>query len=345
MTSSIESSLSKYPRENFTRRPTPLEHLPNLSKELNIDLYLKRDDLTDLAMGGDKPRKLEYEFAQAIAKGADTIVTCGSSQSNHARLTTAAARKMGMQCSLILSKDEHQSFQGNLLVVYLMGADIQFVEVEDHWDLEDLALKRCDELRAQGRKPHYIPVSGSTPHSCLGYVSCGLEILEQMRVQNLEFDFIYTPFGTGGIFSSLLFTFRNENIDSKLIGISVNRDQQTCEDNFNKWLAELSNLLTLPKEIHFGNYEIDDHFIGAEYGDPTTAALDAIVKMASTEGILLDPVYSGKVFSGLLSHIQENRIPKNSRILMLHSGGAPALFAYHQQLKDRLIEQGLTFLF
>jgi len=343
--SSIESALAKYPRETLTRRPTPLEHLPHLSKELNIDFYLKRDDLTDLAMGGDKPRKLEYELAQARANGADTSVTCGSSQSNHARLTTAAARRLGLQCSLVLSKDEHQSFQGNLLTVYLMGADVQFVEVDDHWDLEDLALQRCEELRAEGRIPHYIPVSGSTKHSCLGYVSAGLEIIDQMRAQELEFDAIYTPFGTGGIFSSLLFTLRNEQFDNKIVGISVNREKKTCEEHLQKWLTDLNELLSPPSNTVYNDYEIDDTFIGAEYGDPTPAGLDAIIKMASIEGILLDPVYSGKVFSGLLSHLQDGRIAEKSHVLMLHSGGAPALFAYHQQIKEHLTKRGLQLPF
>ncbi len=341
MHSSIAETLASYPQESLTRKPTPLHPLPHLSQELNIDLYIKRDDLTDLAMGGDKPRKLEYELAQALKNGADTIVTCGSSQSNHARLTTAAAKQLGLDCSLILSRDEHQSLQGNLLTVYLMGADVEFVDVEDHWDLEELALKRCEELSAQGRKPHYIPVSGTTPHSCLGYVSCGLEIVEQMQAKDLEFDAIYTPFGTGGIFSSLLFTLRHENIGAKIQGISVNRDQKTCEEYLQKWLLSLTELLSPPSSPPINNYSIDDAFIGKEYGDPTEAALDAIIKMASSEGILLDPVYSGKVFSGLLSHIEEGLWPKGSRILMLHSGGAPALFAYHQQIKEHLTKRGL----
>src|SRR5437588_11703415 len=167
---SIEDTLKSYPRVSLTRLPTPLHPLPHLSDRLGLGISIKRDDLTDLGFGGDKPRKLEYEVAQALAHGADTLVTCGSSQSNHARLTTAAARKVGMECAVVLSRDRYEAFQGNLLTVYLMGAQVHLVESSDHWDLERQALDLCETLRLQGCVPHYIPVSGTTPHSCLGYV-------------------------------------------------------------------------------------------------------------------------------------------------------------------------------
>jgi len=167
---SIEGTLNSYSRVSLTRLPTPLHPLPHLSTRLGLSVSIKRDDLTDLVFGGDKPRKLEYEVAQALAHGADTLVTCGSSQSNHARLTTAAARHVGIQCAVVLSHDRYQEFQGNLLTVYLMGAQVHLVESSDHWSLEQQALDLCENLRSQGRIPHYIPVSGTTPHSCLGYV-------------------------------------------------------------------------------------------------------------------------------------------------------------------------------
>ncbi len=156
---SIEDTLNSYPRISLTRLPTPLHPLPHLSARLDLSVSIKRDDLTDLVFGGDKPRKLEYEVAQALAHGADTLVTCGSSQSNHARLTIAAARKVGMQCAVVLSRDRFEAFQGNLLTVYLMGAQVHMVESSDHWNLERQALDLCGTLRSQGHVPHYIPVS------------------------------------------------------------------------------------------------------------------------------------------------------------------------------------------
>src|SRR5438270_14100570 len=219
----IQDALEEYPRVPLTRLPTPLHSLPHLSAKLGPSIFIKRDDLTDLTLGGDKPRKLEYELAQAQAHGADTLVTCGSAQSNHARLTTAAARKVGMECAVVLSHDQYEMLQGNLLTVYLMGAQIHFVDTTDHWDLERHLLDLCETLRSQGRNPHYIPVSGTTPHSCLGYIRGGLEIANQLSEQDLHPDVIYTPFGTGGIFTALLLALREKGIICPLIGISVNR--------------------------------------------------------------------------------------------------------------------------
>ena len=342
MSRSIAEALSQYPRETLTRKPTPLDYLPHLSKALGIEFYLKRDDLTDLAMGGDKPRKLEYEIAQAKANGADILVTCGSAQSNQARLTTAAARQLGMDCALVLSRDKFQAFQGNLLTVYLMGAQIEFVDTEDHWDLEEKALNLCKKLTLEGRTPHYIPVSGTTPHSCLGYVDCGLELADQIEQTGLKFDALYTPFGTGGIFTALLMTLRERGVRIPMVGISVNRDLKTCEEYLEKWWSALCELLEREPDADRGAYEIHDEFVGREYGDPTEACLDAIMLMAQTEGILLDPVYSGKVLAGLYAHVQAGKWRAGQRILMLHSGGTPALFAYHEAIEAHLKKRGVS---
>ena len=184
----LEDALRRYPKENLTRTPTPLQFLPHLSEQLRVRVYIKRDDLTDLAMGGDKARKLEYEIVQARAGGANVLVTCGSSQSNHARLTTAAARKVGMECAVILSHDMWRVMNGNLLAVHLMGAQVHVVNAKDHWDLEKYATDCCAQLRQEGKTPHFIPVSGTTPHSCLGYVGCGLEIIHQLAGDDIHLD-------------------------------------------------------------------------------------------------------------------------------------------------------------
>lgn len=337
---SIENALNKYPRESLTRTPTPLDFLPKLSEQLGINFHLKRDDLTDLTLGGDKPRKLEYEIAQGRAAGADTLVTCGSMQSNHARLTTAAARKLGMDSVVVLSRDMWDMIQGNLLTVYLMGARVEVIDDVDHWDLEASALAICETLRAEGKSPHYIPVSGTTPHSCLGYVRGTLETLSQLPQHGHELDAIYVPFGTGGIFTATLLTLRERGLTCPLIGISVNRTRATCYENLDHWWQVLCNLLERDPTQDRGEHEIYDEFIGLEYGDPTEAALDAVLTMGSTEGILLDPVYSGKVFSGLLAHVEAGRWDAEETILMLHSGGTPALFAYHEVIENHLRKRG-----
>ena len=336
----IEEALKQYPKENLTRTPTPLQFLPHLSEDLGLNFYLKRDDLTDLALGGDKPRKLEYEIAQAKAKGADYLVTCGSSQSNHARLTTAAARCLGLDVAVVLSHDQWHKIQGNLLTVYLMGARVEIIHTEDHWDLEEHALALCKELEDEGKKPHYIPVSGTTPHSSLGYISGALETYEQLSTQGIAPDAIYLPFGTGGIFTAMMLTFREKGIDAPFIGISVNRNLELCDANLDKWWNALCELLEIDPARPRGKFDVYEEFIGKEYGDPTEAGLDAILKMATAEGILLDPVYSGKVFSGFLSHYEAGRWKKGQNILMLHSGGVPALFAYASIIEEHLRKRG-----
>lgn len=338
--SDIAEALARYPRETLTRLPTPMHALPTLGAQLALDLWMKRDDLTDLALGGDKPRKLEFEIAAARAAGADTLVTCGSAQSNHARLTAAAAGRLGMSCTVILSDDQWRALQGNLLTVYLLGAEVIIVDVEDHWDLEQHALDRCAEIDAAGGHAHYIPVSGTTPVSCLGYVAAGLEIADQLEEHSLSLDAVYAPFGTGGVFTGIMLALRERGIDCPMVGISVNRDQATCEASLEHWWAELCALLGISPDRPRGPYELHDGYVGREYGDPTEAALDAILEVGATEGILLDPVYSAKVAAGLFDHRAAGRWSGGETILLIHTGGVPALFAYHQPLEEHLRKRG-----
>lgn len=341
METAIDRALARYPRETLTRTPTPFDRLPHASARLGLDLYLKRDDLTDLALGGDKPRKLEYEVAKARASGATVLVTCGSAQSNHARLTTAAARRVGLGATLVLSRDDRRVFQGNLLTVYLMGADIRFADTADHWDLEHHAQAVCDELRAGGETPYYIPVSGSTPLSCLGYVRAGLELADQMATAQVQPAAVYTPFGTGGIFAGVLSALRERGIGCPVIGISVNRTVDRCRESLDTWWAAIAELLDLDPARPQGPTEIHDRFVGQGYGDATEDCLDAILLMAETEGVLLDPVYSGKVLAGLCAHQREGRWQPDQPVVMLHSGGAPALFAYHEEIRAHLVKRGV----
>jgi len=264
------------------------------------------------------------------------LVTVGSAQSNHARLTTAAARRVGMGITVVLGRDDRVTFQGNLLTVRLMGADVRLVDTADHWALEEDARVVCDELRAAGETPHFIPVSGSTPHSCLGYVRAGLELVDQLGERELEPAAIYVPCGTGGILVGLTTALRDAGVDCPIVGISVNRPAAQCYERIDAWWRAVSELLELDPNRSRGPIEVDDGYIGREYGDPTEACLDAILRMGSTEGILLDPVYSGKVFAGLCGHQAAGRWPGGASVVMLHSGGTPALFAYQDALAVHL---------
>lgn len=249
-----------------------------------------------------------------------------------------------MDCVVVLSRDDYQAFQGNLLTVYLMGAQVHLVEASDHWDLEPAVDRVCRSLQAQGKKPYVIPVSGTTPQSCLGYVRCGLEIAQHMREHDLQLDAIYVPFGTGGIFTALLLALREQGITCPLIGISVNQPLPFCYEQIETWWTELCRLLECDSQRPRGVFELHDEFIGRAYGDSTEERLDAIMLMAQTEGILLDPVYSGKMMAGFLAHQAAGRWAPKHRILLLHSGGVPALFAYAKELQEHFKKRGVDVL-
>jgi 1-aminocyclopropane-1-carboxylate deaminase/D-cysteine desulfhydrase-like pyridoxal-dependent ACC family enzyme len=332
----VRSALETHPRVRLAHTPTPLDRLANLSGELGVDVHLKRDDLTGLALGGDKPRKLEYELARAQAEGADVIVTCGSAQSNHARLTTAAARVLGMDAAVVLGRDQYAQAQGNLLTVGILGAETHFVDATDPWELEQPCLQLCARLRAAGRRPYFIPVSGTTATSCLGYVRGGFELVDQLRDRDLALDALYTPFGTGGIFTAMLLALRASGSKTPLIGISVNSDRTTCLEHLQRWTTELTGVLGLDGIGDLGPYEIHDEFVGAGYGQVTEGCLDAILRFARSDGILLDPVYSGKMAAGFLAHCDKNRWEPDARVALLHSGGIPALFAYAAEISAHL---------
>lgn len=332
----LRSRLSNYPTVSLMERPTPLQNMTHAGRELGIALWLKRDDLTSLGLGGDKPRKLEYELARATAEGADVLVTCGAAQSNHARLTTAAARRLGLDAVVVLSGDEHAALQGNLLTVHLMGARVVVANTEDHWGLDADVATVMTELRADGRKPYFVPISGTTPHSCLGYVDGALEFVEQANRAPMEPSVIVLPFGTGGIYAAYLLTLRALGIRTRVLGISVNRPEAECLANLHHWWNELVALLDLPTNLDLGNHEIDDGYVGRAYGDATEACLDAIVDLATWEGVMLDPVYSGKTFAGLEGHVASGSIAPEATVAMLHSGGVPANFAYRAEIAAHL---------
>ena len=217
-----------------------------------------------------------------------------------------------------------------------MGADIHIIQVDDHWDLETKSLEVVAELEAAGIRAHYIPVSGTTPMSCLGYVSGGLELVDQLQDIDVSPDAIYTPFGTGGVLAGLMTAFRASRIGSRFVGVSVNRDEAECARYLDKWWTALGELLDLPPNRDRGIHTVTADYLGSGYGDPTESTLDAIMRVAETEGILLDPVYSGKTLSGLLDHAATGAIAQGEKVVMVHTGGVPAIFAYHEAIEAHI---------
>ena len=335
----LERRLAAFPRVELVPAPIPLDHLAHLGKELGLDLWLKRVDLTPLALGGDKPRKLEFELGRALAEGADILVTCGSSQSNHARLTVAAARRVGIDAAVVLSRDDYTTMQGNLLTVHLMGADVIIVDAAEHWDLEVDAMAEVERLSQSGRHPYFIPVSGTTALSCLGYVAGALELGRQLEAEGVRPDAVYLPFGTGGIFTANLLALRFLGMGVRLSAVSVNRTVEECRSLVDTWWAGMCELLEIDADIPRGDYFITDEFVGRGYGDPTPQALDAISTLAEEERVLVDPVYSAKVLAALLANAAQGTIAAGSSVVMLHSGGTPAIFAYHEEIARHLSDR------
>ncbi len=325
-------NLAKYPRRHYTEYQTPIQYLPNLTKVMGgPEIYIKRDDQLGLAAGGNKTRKLEYLMADALAQGADTIITCGAVQSNHCRLTLSAAVKEGLKCQLVIEERVPGSYNvnatGNNFLYHLMGVE-DITVVAGGSDMMAEMQKVADALTAKGRKPYIVPGGGSNDVGSLGYVACAEEILSQMREMDLNFDYIVTTSGSAGTHSGLLAGLIGNNANIPLVGIGINKPKDIQTNNVytltNKLLKKLgSRCVAEPEDV-----VVFDDYVGPGYSRPTQAMVDAVQLVARTEGILLDPVYTGKAMSGMLDLIRKGYFKKGEKILFIHTGGSPALFAY-----------------
>lgn len=328
-------NLAKFPRRRYTPYKTPIEFLPNFTKALGApNIYIKRDDLLGLTMGGNKTRKLEFLMADAIEKGADTIITCGAVQSNHCRLTLSAAVKEGLKCQLILEERIPNSYKpdasGNNYLFNLLGVeDVKVVPGGSNMDeeLESLA----EELKSQGRNPYVIPGGGSNPLGALGYVACAEEILEQMFETNTNFDYIVTATGSTGTQAGLIAGLKGNNAYIPLIGISVRREKEVQIENVFKLASQVSEKLELDNPVKKEDILVYDEFVGKGYAYPTQGMIDAVQLLARTEGILVDPVYSGKALDGLINLVKDGHFKDAKNILFIHTGGSPVLFAYQDE--------------
>lgn len=321
-----------FPRESLATIPTPLDFLPNLTEHLGGPrIYIKRDDLTGLALGGDKPRKLEYLLADAKRAGADVIVTGGSSQSNHIRLTGAACRKLGLRTVALATVDDRAANTGNLLLSRLLGIEIQFHEVAggDHWLLVPLMEAECDRLRSRGLTPYLIPISGTTTLACLGYVRCAWELSDQFEQAGIIPTALYVTSGTGGNLAALTVGFSTLGRRIRMVGVNVNRTGAEAMESAEKWRDETAALIGVRCET---GMELEGRFVGPGYGEMTAECSEAIRIFAETEGIFLDPVYTGKAAAGLIAHIREAKLTASDTVVFVHTGGVPALFAYADEL-------------
>ena len=330
--------LARFPRRRYTEGFTPLEHLPHLTRHMDgPHIFVKRDDLLGLSAGGNKTRKLEFLVADALRQGADTLITVGAVQSNHCRLTLGAAVKEGMKCRLVLEQRVPDSYDpdasGNNFLFRLLGVE-KVTVVDLGTDLGAAMEAEARELEAEGRKGYIIPGGGSNPIGALGYVSCAQEIMMQAFQKGLQFDHIVCASGSGGTHSGLLVGLRAMGSRVPVTGISVRRPVPEQEGLIGGLARETREFLGLPSEPVEGELKIFDDYVGPGYSIPTEEMADAVRTFARTEGILLDPVYTGKAAAGLLDLIQKGHFKKGERVLFLHTGGAPGLYAYQDVILD-----------
>jgi len=325
-------NLSHFPRRRYTDGPTPLQALPRFSQALGgAHVYIKRDDLTGLTGGGNKARKLEFLVAQALEEGADTLITCGAIQSNHCRLTLAAAVREGLGCRLLLSEPSpgayREDLSGNILLFHLLGAEqIRVYPSDVDWAVALAAAE--EDARADGLKPYVIPLGGSNPVGALGYVACAEEIMAQCFEQGLRLDRIVVVGGSAGTIAGLLLGLYGNRFEVPLTAVSVLNDGAQLAADTWRILDGTAQLLGVELEIPQGALTCYDQYLGEGYGVPTREMVEAVKLLARTEGILLDPTYTGKAMAGLIDLVRQGEIKKEENVLFLHTGGAPSLYAH-----------------
>lgn len=324
--------LSRFPRVRLCHAPTPLEPMANLSKKLGgPNLYVKRDDCTGLATGGNKTRKLDFLMGEALKRGADCVVTQGAVQSNHVRQTAAAATRLGLGCYVLLERrvpDVAASYEttGNVFLDHLFGAEISFCETGQ--DMNAAAVALGDELREKGKNPYVIPGGGSNSTGALGYVSCALEMLMQANERDLRIDCIVHATGSAGTQAGLVVGLEGSNSGIRVEGISVRHPKSKQEQVVHELAQKTAAHVGINGDISRDAVRADDAYVGPGYGQPTAEMVEAIQMMARFEGILLDPVYSGKGMAGLIGMVSSGQFGPDDNVVFLHTGGSAALFAY-----------------
>lgn len=332
----LQTSLQACPRVPLAILPTPLHPLPRLSAALSgPDIWVKRDDMTGLAFGGNKTRQLEFVFAEVLKSGCDTVIAGAYTQSNWCRQMTAAAAKLGLKMALVLVHGQKgPKLQGNLLLDKLMGADVTIVDIPSMEQLQPHIDRRAEELRAQGRKVYVVEPMGlrSNMLGSLGYIDCTLELYKQIEATGLSFDWLYQC-GANMQPAGLVLAMKALAMRTRLATVtSIKWAKPRDED-----IADIANAaaehLGIATRVTPADVGATDDYIGPGYGIVSDQSIEALHLCARTEGLILDPVYTSKAMAGLIDHIRTGRLKKGERVIFLHSGGTPALFAYADDLR------------
>jgi len=322
------------PRVELACLPTPIQPLKRLGEKLGVELYVKRDDLTEVAGSGNKIRKLEFSLAEALAQGADTVITCGGAQSNHSRATAIAAARLGLRCRLLLRTANPANpppTQGNILLDRLAGAEIVWITPDEYRRRDEFFAREAEALRRDGRRPYIIPEGASNAVGVWGYIRAAAELGEDMARLPGEAEkptTVIHALGSGGTSAGLILGARLHGLNARMVSINV------CDDRayFTRVIGEIceSTIAAYHLDLHFDrqrDIEIIDGYVGRGYALSSPAELDLIREVVRTEGIFLDPVYTGKAFYGMVQELRRDRHRFGERIIFIHTGGIFALFA------------------
>lgn len=324
-------NLTRFPRLEFIGSPTPLEYLPRFSDYLGREIFIKRDDVTPIAMGGNKLRKLEFLAADALREGVDTLITAGAIQSNHVRQTAAVAARLGLYCVALLenpvgTRAENYLSNGNRLLLDLFDTQIEMCEALTQPDqqMEELATR----LEAEGFRPYVIPVGGSNALGALGYVESALEIARQCE-DCVSLSSVVVASGSAGTHAGLAVGLEQLMAETELVGVTVSRNVAEQRPKVVALQQAVASQLELTARAEI---QLWDDYYAPGYGTPNEEGMEAVKLLARLEGILLDPVYTGKAMAGLIDGVSQKRFKDDGPILFVHTGGAPALFAYHPSI-------------
>lgn len=324
--------LEEVPRIRLGFYPTPFHELPRLSDRLGGPrIFIKRDDLTGLAFGGNKTRIIEYIFADAKAAGADVIVASCGVQSNWARQITAAAKILGMKPVLVLRTaqfgEKPMEYDGNLLLDKLMGADIRIVKAPITADVSKEMDEAANEYAAKGHRPYVL--YSEPPIGALGYVNCAFELVNQAREQGLGIDYIVHASSGGATQAGLVLGMKMQRLKTRIIGISAaSRPKPVLVNDIKRLISGAAKILGLDVSVADGDVFVSDEYELGGYGVPSSAVFESIRTVAELEGIILDPVYTGKAMAGLIDLVKKGYFSRDDVVVFLHTGGLPALFAY-----------------
>ena len=338
-------SFSEKPTAELAHKPTPIEYLKNLSARIgNVDLYVKRDDCTGLAFGGNKVRQLEFYLGEAVARSADTVLITGAVQSNFVRLASAAACKLGMECHIQLEDrvpdvDDTYRNSGNVLLDRLLGAHIYYYdEGEDEAGADRRIREIGQKLEDEGRTPYVIPLApGHAPLGALGYVDCAREIIEQANAADLEFDEVVVASGSGHTHAGMLFGLQALGSGAKVTGICVRRDATRQLDRIRSRCTEIAGLLDIESPVKDTDINLLDDFLAPGYGQLNSPTVEAMQLAARLEALILDPTYTGKAMAGFLHLARQRSADAGGTMLFVHTGGQPAIFGSEAKLTEVLL--------